>query len=92
MKIPLAKPYIPNIISKKTKALIKTGFLTEGRFTKEFEKYVKEFIDVNIVLLLPLQQRHLSQLLDALTSKQMMRLLHLIFLILLLSLQFTEWN
>ena len=50
MKVPLAKPFIPNTVLKEMKSLIKKGFLTEGHYTKEFEKYVKEFINVNIVL------------------------------------------
>ena len=45
MKVPLAKPFIPNTVLKEMKSLIKKGFLTEGHYTKEFEKYVKEFIN-----------------------------------------------
>ena len=45
MKIPLAKPFIPNTVLKEMKSLIKKGFLTEGNYTKKFEKYVKEFLD-----------------------------------------------
>ena len=45
MKIPLAKPFIPNTVLKEMKSLIKKGFLTEGNYTKAFEKYVKEFIN-----------------------------------------------
>ena len=45
MKVPLAKPFIPNTVLKEMRTLIKKGFLTEGHYTKEFEKYIKEFIN-----------------------------------------------
>ena len=55
MKIPLAKPFIPNTVLKEMKSLIKKGFLTEGIIQKNSKSMLKNLSIVNIVLHLPLR-------------------------------------
>ncbi|MBF91362.1 MAG: aminotransferase DegT [Rickettsiales bacterium] len=44
MKIPLARPYITKSIYQEIRNLIQTGFLTEGNYTKKFERLLEEYI------------------------------------------------
>ena len=50
IKIPLAKPFITNSTFQKLKAVSMTGFLTEGLQTAQFEKQIKNFLDVKYVI------------------------------------------
>ena len=61
MKVPLAKPFIPNTVLKEMKSLIKKGFLTEGHYTKDSKSMLKNLLIVNIVLPLPLRLLLLKQ-------------------------------
>ena len=46
-KIPLIKPFIPDDAVKRIENVLRSGFLTEGTVTKEFETLCKDYIGVN---------------------------------------------
>ncbi len=50
MKIPLMKPYLPGTVSKEIQKVLDSGFLTEGRTTREFEESISEFLKAKYVL------------------------------------------
>ena len=49
-KIPLIKPYITEKITAKVCEVLDSGYLTEGKVTKEFEEKVKEYVGCQYAL------------------------------------------
>jgi dTDP-4-amino-4,6-dideoxygalactose transaminase len=43
-KIPLTKPYISQSVKNKVRAVLESGYITEGPVTKEFETFFKKYI------------------------------------------------
>ena len=50
MKIPLIKPYITQTVIEEVTKVLKSGYLTEGPVTREFERIIKDYLGVQHVL------------------------------------------